>query len=154
MQVVIFIIHKLHTRQWISNSQPYSPSFLIEKIWIRPYILFFNAFIFLSTAILMPNFHQKNLIQMHKFHLIRSPCNLPTQFPHSLLLIDTVGFEPITSLPNNSSLSSQNKCRQKSSPQLTFDLRYVNPNSISTFPFMIDTVKFEPIASLPNNYSL
>ena len=102
----------------------------------------------------MPNFHQKNLIQMHKFHLIRSPCNLPTQFPHSLFLIDTVGFEPITSLPNNSSLSSQNKCRQKSSPQLTFDLRYVNPNSISTFPFLIDTVKFEPIASLPNNYSL
>lgn len=66
------------------QTQPYSPSFLIEKIWIRPYILFFNALIFLSTTILMPNFHQKNLIQMHKFHLIQSPCNLPTQFPHSL----------------------------------------------------------------------
>ena len=92
MQVVIFIIHKLHIHQWISNSQPYSPSFLIEKIWIRPYILLFNALIFQSTTILMPNFHQKNLIQMHKFHLIQSPCNLPTQFPRSLFLIDTVGI--------------------------------------------------------------
>ena len=62
------------------------------------------------------------IIQIHKFHLIQSPCNLPTQIPHSLFLIDKVGFEPITSLPDNSPLSSsQNKCRQKSSPQLTYD---------------------------------
>ena len=36
-----------------------------------------------------------------KIYLIRSPCNLPTQFPHSFFFIDMVGFEPITSLHYN-----------------------------------------------------
>ena len=101
--------------------KPYCPSFLTKGYGynltydlLMPY--FFQVqpyFRQLSTNKKETNPNAKKFIW---FKLMQSTNSIST-FPFS---IDTVGFEPIASLPNNSFLSlSQNMYRQKSNPQLT-----------------------------------